>query len=166
MPVIVVKKNVGLIEKAVLALLKSEVVIGIPDDGSARQPEPGASAPPSNAVIGYTQEFGSPEQNIPARPFLVPGVESITPKAAELLRKAGKAALFGDAAAVEAALNQIGLIGQAAAQQKITDGPFVPLSERTLKARKARGRKGDKPLLDTGQLRRSVTYIVRKKGAR
>jgi hypothetical protein len=165
MPVIVVKKDLGLIEKAILKLTKSEVLIGIPDSGSARQPDPGEPAPPSNAVIGYIQEFGAPERNIPARPFLVPGVESITPKAAELLRKAGRAALFGDSGAVETALNQIGLIGQSAVQQKITDGPFAPLSERTLKARKARKRTGEKPLIDTGQLRRSVTYIVRRKGS-
>jgi hypothetical protein len=164
MPVIVVKKDLGLIEKAILKLTKSEVLIGIPA-GSDRAPEPSETATLDNADIGYLMETGAPERNLPARPFLMPGVESITPKAAELLRKAGKAALFGDSGAVETALNQIGLIGQSAVQQRITDGPFVPLSERTLTARKARGRTGTKPLIDTGSLRRSVTYIVRRKGS-
>lgn len=165
MPVVVVKNNLGLIEKAILNLTKSEVVIGVPE-GSDRQADEGEASPPSNAAIAYANEFGVPERNIPARPFLVPGVESITPRAAQLLRQAGKAALFGDGEAVETALNKIGLIGQSAAQEKITDGPFVPLSPRTLRQRKAKGRTGEKPLIDSGQLRRSVTYIVRRKGSR
>lgn len=165
MPVIVVKKNLDLISKAVLALTKSEVMIGVPG-GSGRSPEPGETTAIDNAVLAYRLETGDPETNLPARPFLVPGVESITGKAVELLKKAGKAAILGDSAAVETALNKIGLIGQAAVQQRMTDGPFAPLAPRTLAARKARGRTGEKPLIDSGQLRRSVTYIVRKKGSR
>jgi hypothetical protein len=70
---------------------------------------------------------------------------------------------------------------QNAVRTKITDGPFAPLADSTLRARARRGRKGAvaelksraqgnapnnanaKPLIDTGQLRKSITYVVRKK---
>jgi hypothetical protein len=38
------------------------------------------------------------------------------------------------------------------------------LAERTLAARKARGRTGEKPLIDTGQLRNAVTFVVQARG--
>jgi hypothetical protein len=31
-----------------------------------------------------------------------------------------------------------------------------------LRARRARGRTGDVPLVDTGELRNSITYVIRK----
>jgi len=165
MPVVVVKNDLGLIAKGVLALTKSQLLIGIPAEGSDRRPEKGEPPPPSNAVIAYRLETGDPEKNLPARPFLVPGVESIAAEAGARLRKAGKDALFGGgAAAVDKAFHAIGLIAQNAVRNRITEGPFAPLSKRTLAERKARGRTGEKPLLDTGQLRNSVTYTITKKG--
>ena len=151
-------------QKAIQALLKQEVLIGIPADSPAREPEPGEPSAPSNALVGYIQEFGSPERNIPARPFLVPGVEAIKDKAVARLKKAGEDALKGDPSKVDQALHAVGLMGQASVQAKITDGPFAPLAPRTLAQRRARGRTGDRPLIDTGQLRRSVTYVIRTKG--
>jgi hypothetical protein len=150
--------------KAVSELTKNVVLIGIPADSPARQPEPGEPAPPLNSVIGYRLETGDPEQNLPARPFLVPGVEAIKDKAVARLKKAGQDALNGDPSKVDQALHAVGLMGQAAVQAKITDGPFVPLAPRTLAQRRARGRTGERPLIDTGQLRRSVSYVIRKKG--
>lgn len=165
MPVVVVKNDLGLIAKGVLALTKSQLLIGIPADAPSRQPEDGEEAPPSNAVIGYLQETGAPDQNLPARPFLVPAVQGIAPEIGARLRKAGKEALFGGgAAAVDKAYHAIGLVAQNAVRARITDGDFAPLAKRTLEARKARGRTGERPLLDTGQLRNSVTYVIKKKG--
>jgi hypothetical protein len=34
----------------------------------------------------------------------------------------------------------------------------------TLERRRAKGRTGTKPLIDTGQLRNAITYVLRKKG--
>ncbi len=59
-----------------------------------------------------------------------------------------------------------GLMGQDAVRGKITSGPFVPLAPATLRARKAKGRTGEKPLIDTGQLRAAYTYVIRAKGSK
>jgi hypothetical protein len=40
---------------------------------------------------------------------------------------------------------------------------FAPLAAATLAARRRKGRTGTKPLIDTGQLRRAITYVLRRK---
>ncbi|MCJ2072087.1 hypothetical protein MKK75_25360 [Methylobacterium sp. J-030] len=84
--------------------------------------------------------------------------------AAERLKKGAIAAFSGDLSAPVKALNEVGLIGVAAVQERMTYGTFAPLSERTLAARRARGRTGEKPLIDTAQMRRVVTYSILNKG--
>lgn len=161
---VTVTDNTAALMRAVRALTQSEVLIGIPADAPARTPEPGEPTSPTNAMIGYLMERGSPANNLPPRPFLVPGVEAIREPALARLKKAGQQALAGDVAQVDKALHAVGLMGQNAVRKKITDGPFTPLAPRTLEQRRARGRSGEKPLIDTGQLRNSLTYVVRRKG--
>ena len=152
----------------VKALTKNEVLIGVPAaDPQGRNPgsnERKGGGPATNAVIGYVQETGDPERNIPARPFLVPGVESVGDQCAIRLGQGAKAALGGSADAADKAMHAAGLIAQSAVRKKITDGPFEPLSPKTIAAREARGRSGTKPLIDTGQLRNSISYVIRPKG--
>jgi hypothetical protein len=157
------RDRMAALQKAVTDLTKTEVLIGIPDANAARQADKGQ--PASNALIGYIQEFGSPAKNIPPRPFLVPGVNSIRDSAAKRLGVAAEKALSGRTEAVGQQLDAVGLLGQAAVRGKITDGPFAPLAERTLEARRRRGRTGDKPLIDSGQLRASINFVVRRKGS-
>ncbi|CAB3952709.1 hypothetical protein [Achromobacter piechaudii] len=140
-------------------LVKKDVLVGIPDSAPVREED----TPLSNAQIGYILDNGSPKANIPARPFLVPGVENVQPEIVEDFRGGAKAALDGNAAGVERSLVRAGLRAQNSVRAKIQDGPFDPLAPRTLADRKKRGRTGEKPLLDTGQLRNSVTFVVRKK---
>lgn len=140
-------------------LVKKDVLVGIPDSAPEREED----TPLSNAQIGYILDSGSPKANIPARPFLVPGVENVQPEIVEDFRGGAKAALDGNAAGVERSLVRAGLRAQNSVRSKIQDGPFEALAPRTLVDRKKRGRTGEKPLLDTGQLRNSVTYVVRKK---
>lgn len=170
-------------------LTKHQVLVGIPDEKAERKPDPDEPHPLNNAEIGFLMETGVPERNIPARPFLVPGVKDNDEKIAKRYRAAAQKALDGDKAAVEKAHAAVGLETASAVRKKITDGPFAPLSEATLRARAARGRKGAtrelkrraeggaadalnddgalisnvnaKPLIDTGALRRSVTYVIR-----
>lgn len=145
-------------------LLKNDVLIGIPAENADRKPEEGKAATMNNAAIGYLMETGEPERNLPARPFLEPGVRAAEARVVERLKVAAQAALIGDDGTIDAQFHAVGLIGQAAVRAAITDGTHAPLSPRTLKQRKARGRTGTKPLIDTGQLRNSVNYVIRSKG--
>lgn len=98
------------------------------------------------------------------RPFLEPGIVKAKDDIAAQMKKAGKAALNGKPADIEKAMMSAGLIAQRSAQAIISDGEgLAPLAESTLASRRSRGRSGDKPLLDTGQLRNSIVYVIRKK---
>ncbi len=155
------KSSTAQFRKSLEILLKREVLVGIPAANAARDQEPGEKTAASNALIGYVMEYGSPAQNIPARPFLHPGVADAREGIQLHMKKAGQLALRGKTDEIGQELEKVGLIAAASVQRKITDGPFEPLKPATLAARRRRGRTGDHPLIDTGQLRRAVTYVVR-----
>ena len=122
--------------------LKMEVLVGIPDSSADRAPSPGEKNPPNNALVGYWNEFGVPEKNIPARPFLVPGVMSIQGEIVATLTQGIVGVLSKQSGAYDKALNAVGLMAQVAVKQQILNGTFAPLSDRTIEAR-ARRRHAD-----------------------
>lgn len=136
------------------AVAQRDVLVGVPA-GEARDDGP------SNAEIGYQNEFGSPANNIPARPHLMPGVAAVQDKAVARLTQAASAAATGRMSDAERHLHAAGLIAQNSVRRTLTTAAYRPLSERTLAERRARGRTGTKPLIDTGQYRNSITYVVR-----
>ncbi|MCJ2023928.1 hypothetical protein [Methylobacterium sp. J-067] len=141
-----------------LRAVEKWVLIGI----SAESMHPGEKGEASinNAALGYLFEYGQPEMNLPARPHLIPGVDSIRDAAVQILAAGVRQALQGDLSAPERALNKVGIIGTSAVQAKIIEGDFAPLSPRTIKGRLRRGRTGTKPLIDTGAYRRAFTYTI------
>jgi hypothetical protein len=155
-----IKNNYAKLRQKFHAMALQDVLIGIPSDKAARKEEGGEL---NNATIGYIMEHGAPEMNIPARPHLIPGVEAVTEKMAKALGAAAKASLLGDPTAVGKALNRVGLIGQNSVKAMINAGPPPMLAAGTLAARHRRGRTGTKPLIDTGQYRNSITYVLRSK---
>lgn len=136
------------------AVAQRDVLVGIP---SGEQRDDG----PTNAEIGYQNEFGSPANNIPARPHLIPGVAAVQDKAVARLTQAASAAATGRMSDAERHLHAAGLLAQNSVRRTLTTAAYRPLSERTLAERRARGRTGTKPLIDTGQYRRAITYVVR-----
>lgn len=150
-------------------LTKQEVLVGIPDENAPRTAEEdearkASGEPLNNAEIGYISEFGAPESNIPARPVLLPGLASVKDRLGTILGNGARKAISGDPEAAHAALTKAGIVGETAVKGRITEGPFAALAPSTLAARRRRGRTGDKPLIDTGQFRKSVTHVVRQKG--
>jgi phage gpG-like protein len=183
---------------AITNLTKMEVLVGVPDDKTGRQE--GAI---TNASLAYIHEFGSPARNIPARPFMYPGIRKAKSKIVAVMKRGAQRAIKNyDVEEAEAILNVVGLIAQKAIVREITDPdpPFAPLQpatirgrlrrtaagRRKLKAIKAGGKQlgmsmsdiltsyaqaswdtgsgmNIKPLIDTGQLRASITYVVRKR---
>jgi hypothetical protein len=138
----------------------------VPATKTDRRDESGAAVPINNAALAYIHENGAPEVGIPARPFLGPSVKENKSEIVAGFKVAGELAGKGNAAAVERQLHRIGLRAQAAARKKITEGPFVPLKPATIAARK-RKRKSRKntdirPLIDTAQLRNSLSYVIKK----
>lgn len=154
----IVKDNYKKVMNTIFKLPTKDVLVGIPADKGQRK-----GGDLSNAVLGYIHENGAPEVNIPARPFLLPGVRDACEQITKLFKTGGQAALKGDEEGMNKALHAAGLVAMSSVQRRITNGPFLPLKPSTLRARQRRGRTGTKPLIDTGQLRRSITYVVRDK---
>jgi len=153
-------------------LTKQDILIGIPAAGGGRKDKVSGKGKSrktipdniNNAAIGYLMEMGEPAMNLPARPFLVPGVEAIKDKISNRLKKAANAAIDGRPEEVEKHLRAAGLQAESSIRATITNGDFAPLSERTIEARRRRGKTSEKPLIDTGQMRRAVTHVIRTKG--
>ncbi len=131
--------NAQAILDALKSISKKEVLVGIPEDDSQRE-----DTPFGNAGIGYVNEYGSPAQNIPPRPHLIPGVKSVEEQTVPQLKAAAQAALDGNAAGAERALNQAGqkAVNGVRHYMKITN--FTPLSDSTIEARTKRGKVGRK----------------------
>lgn len=155
------------VKAAIKHLVENEVLVGIPSDPKAniRKPDNGKQPKATNAEIGYRNENGDPEYNIPARPHLVPGVRDALPQTTEYLKQGAQLALSGKATAVDRALNAAGVAAVNSVRAKLTNGPFAPLSQRTLEARLAKGRTGTSPLIDTTQYRTAQTYVIRKRNS-
>lgn len=155
----ITKDGLARVLRSIQQLAAQEVLVGIPSETTERQD----GEPINNATIGYIQETGSPANNLPARPFLVPGVESVQKEATNQLKRGGDAALSGRAMDADKAMHAAGIIAQNGVKAKINSGVPPALAASTLAARRRRGRTGEKPLIDKGELRNSVTYVIRKK---
>lgn len=139
----------GLLER-IAALGEPKVYIGIPSSNNARQ---GAS---NNATIAAVHEMGAPSRGIPARPFLIPTMERNAEKYTTLMAQGFRNALQDKEKAAEV-YEKIGLVASSDVKDYIVSGQFVPLKQSTI------DRKGSsKPLLDTGEMRNSISYEVKK----
>lgn len=145
--------------ESISGLVQKQVLVGIPDSAPERKDD----SPISNAAIGYIQETGSPANNIPPRPFLVPGVEDATQKVTPHLQKSVEAALDGDLSGAERRMASAGLVAQNSARAKINSNIQPKLADATIAARLRRGVTRTNTLVDTGQLRNSITYVIRRK---
>ncbi|WP_288947459.1 hypothetical protein [uncultured Megasphaera sp.] len=176
------------LKRSLEALTRKEVYVGIPAENSSR-PGDGSinnaellyihthgvrrkamrdemdammdtGMPYSQAHKLYIREHGSPMLSIPPRPVLQPAIEDNKEYIGQLLAEAGKAILQGDAAAGETKLHNAGDFAAAAAQGWFENpqNGWPPNSPRTIR------RKGsDQPLVDIGEMRKAITYVVRDK---
>jgi hypothetical protein len=107
------------------------------------------------AEIALIHEYGAPRANIPERSFIR---STIAERKAELQSVMARVvrAMIAKQIGREQALGLIGAWMQGAIKAQITsNGTFAPLKPATI------ARKGsDKPLIDTGQLLNSITFII------
>lgn len=176
--------DVKQVHAALTALAKREVLVGFPEDTTERDDDGDKDL--TNAELAYIHDNGAPEANIPARPFMIPGIAAAEGRLAETMLAGGRRVLQSKHPhlEVEPALHTVGLVAQAAIRSKINEGVPPPLAEATLHDRARRGRKGAKmelerrsrgeapstefakPLIDTGQMRNAVNYAIRDRKRR
>lgn len=184
----VVMDNVRKTFESLREITGKQVLVGIPSDREERKGDEDEDI--NNAALGYIHEFGSPAANIPARPFLIPGVRDAEKSELYQLRKAARAALEGETKLAMQAMNAAGIVASNSARNKISSNIPPPLQPETIARRHiARGTKsmreseqvylrliaqgvdpgaaqnevGIISLINTGQLRNSITYVIRQK---
>jgi len=139
------------------------VMVGVPGAKAGRKKVGKEADAMNNPTLAYIHEHGSPLDNIPARPFIAPGIKKAADKISKHLQKAGEVMLStGDQDAVDRELHTVGTIAQRSIRSVINEGPPPALAKSTLAARRRRGHTGTVPLIDTGQLRNSITYVLKE----
>lgn len=104
----------------------------------------------------YVHEHGSPLWNSPPRPVLEPALENSKDLISEQMKKAINAALDGGDVQIE--IDKVGQIGENAAKDWFTN----PENKWPVNSKETVKRKGsDNPLIDTGELRKSIKYVIR-----
>ena len=154
----VVKDDLKKVLTSINQLQKKTVLVGTPENKTQRSDEP-----INNASLAYIHNFGSPKRNIPARPYLIPGIEKVKEKIAKEFKLAALNA-FKNPDSINQSYERVGLIAQASVKNTLIAGEgFEALAESTIKAREKKGFKGTKPLIRTGSLLNSTTYVIRNK---
>ena len=95
--------------------------------------------------------------NMPSRPFLRKSVDENGEKINSFMKSMKREILKGTSA--EQILKLIGIFQKDLIQEKITEGSYVPNAASTI-----RKKGSSKPLIDTGRMRQSVNYQIKKKG--
>lgn len=171
--------------KAVAWLGTKEVMVGIPEEKTDRDDGPGDA---TNSIIAYAHEFGVPEHNLPARPFLEPGIQNTEADWLKSFDAAARKAFEGNIPGAETSLMRAGEKAANGAKAVIRAQDFVELSRRTIEERLAKIVRGHKQgaqrvakyraitnlleaaaweaanikiLQDTNQMFRAITYVVR-----
>lgn len=150
--------NLNQFASALELLKRKQVLAGVPEAKVRRK-----GGPINNATLAAIHDKGSPSQNIPARPFMEPGIKSVQVQLEQKLLTAGQAVMEGDSVKTEKALHAVGLIAQNGLRARVNSNIPPPLKPATLKARRRRGRTGTRTLIDTAQMRNSLTYVVKDK---
>ena len=149
----IVQTNSGGLQRIIdriSASSKKSLNVGVPE--GKMHSDDGESL--SMSALANIHEYGSPSRNIVARPFLVPALEKNQAKYAKFLASQVIPLIRGKTT-IDRILGQLGMVAQADVQAYMVSGHFVPLYYTTIK------RKGSsKPLIDTGQLRQSITYSI------
>lgn len=137
-----------------------EVLVGIPADETKRED----GDPINNATLLALNNFGSPLQNIPARPVMEIGIKNAQKQIVQLFRDGAVKALSSGFAAIDQTYNRVGIVASNSIKKAINAQEGIePPAEATLAARERAGFAGTKALIVTGQMRNAITYVVRGK---
>lgn len=163
------------IDKAMKFLERNYVLVGIPNKKPPHNL--GIDEDPnnvdeqreiSNAELLFIHTNGSPINNIPARPVIEPAINNAKDKLNKLMKKAAKNAIDGKEEEALLDLTKLGMQAENECRSWFVN-PANGWPENTPAVKRSKIKKGSsdpKPLIDTGQLRKSITHVIVKDGAR
>jgi len=107
-------------------LVGKEVLVGVPESKDARKLGVG------NASLAYIHDKGAPLQNIPARPFMEPGIKRAQKEINRHFLSAALARFAGETVKMEDSFEKVGLSAQSGIKRVINEGlGFTPLKRAT-----------------------------------
>jgi hypothetical protein len=141
------------------------VLVGIPAEKTQREiTDDEENSGMTNAAILAINNFGDPAQNIPKRPVMEIGIRNAQDEIIEIFKACAKDALSRGLAAIRPAYEKAGIVASNSIKKAINSQEGIRKPEdSTIAARKARGFKGNKALIVTGQMRNAITYVVKGK---
>lgn len=149
-------KQLQAVQKSIKELKRIDVLVGVPQEEAGREQND-----ITNAELLYIHTNGSPANNIPPRPIVEPAIQDSKEEIGTLLKEAILKALEGDTGGAIAGMEKAGIQGENAVKGWFTN-PKNGWAENAESTKKRKG--SSKPLIDTGQLRKSITHVVKKKG--
>lgn len=135
-------------------LSKTRVKVGVLDDAPKRTAASKKGEKLTLLEVAAVHEFGAPDAGIPQRSFIRATVDLRASEIAADQETIAAGVLAGKITPEQGA-EMLGARVQGMIQTRIAEGISPPLKPATI-ARK----KSSKPLVDTGQLRSSITYRV------
>lgn len=129
------------------------IKIGLPEKvGKTEHSDSGLTV----AQVGASHEYGVPEKGIPKRSFLREPIINEQKKINKFIKNKFSQ-VAGNSMTATTALNQIGLLGQNISKESFRNNDWEALKSSTIKSKGS-----SSPLIDSGQLNQSITYIVEK----
>lgn len=160
-------ENLKNLLKAVNYTEDNYVLVGIPQKTTSRpKDEPGVGI--TNAELLFIHTNGSPVNNIPARPVIEPAIENDSERISKMLSNAFDALCEGNKETCERIMQQVGIRAQKVSREWFTNpaNGWPPNSPGVIAAKLKKGSTSPKPLIDTDELRKSITYVIVKDGVR
>lgn len=138
-----------------LTSLRGYVRAGFIGDGLRQEGET------NNATVAAVHEYGYPEGGIPERPFMGPSFDANRAKYGRAIQDVVEGVQAGRYS-LDVGLRLLGEVMVADVRGYILSATFTPNSPRVQerKLEKGGGQGPVKPLVDTGQMLRSITYAV------
>lgn len=118
---------------------------------------------PTNVDLASMHEFGGKDGRPPERSFIRSTVTAKRRSYDEIFSRGAKL-VYERKTDVDTILGLVGSKSQSDVRATIRAGIEPELAESTQAAKERAGKAGSTPLIDTGQLINSITYIVRKEG--
>lgn len=153
------------LDQGILLNLKPFVKVGIQGASALSQKDP--KVPATVVDVATFHEFGAPNANIPERSFMRSTYDKNEAKYIGILIKFKDQILDPNSQmTVKKALSLLGQKMKSDIQKTIREGMFTPWAPSTREARIKRAKGGiisETPLIDTGQMLRSIDYKVEDK---
>lgn len=158
-----VTNNVSKQLEAIEFIKNNSVYVGVQQKDTTRE---GDDA--TNAELLFIHTNGSPARNIPARPVIEPAIYDDRERLCNMMKKAAEYVFSGNFSEASRQLELVGMRGQKDARGWFYNpkNHWAPNAPSVIAEKLKKGSDNPRPLIDTNELHKSITYFVKKGGSK